>query len=290
MKRVLVLIKSKDKLRFVGTASDSLKKYLEKDGIEVTRDYLGHVNYYFDVQNKVWKGNIRDRSLAEFDVIYLQTAGTLRDQATLLANYCRDNKINLIEGNYLKTCSNSKLIQALRCYQGDITFPRTIYMGDWQREIKEIGYPVVAKNLLGKGGEGVSLIHNVSELRQLQKEENLEGYIFQEYIENEFDWRLVVVDGRVIYGCKRIRQNKDDFRNNVKLGAMEELGIPSAELKSIAKKAAKAMNLTVAGVDIIENQGRKYVIEINRSPSLPVNYDVFKGIPAVGEYIKRCLK
>ncbi len=290
MKRVLILIKSKEKINFVNTASDSLKKYLARDDYQVDRDYLGYVNFVFDSAGKKWDGFIRDKALESYDLIYLQTAGSMKDQATLLANYCTYKKIKIIEGNFVVTGSNSKLIQVMKCFQNSLPIPKTAFLGDWEKPNTNLDYPLVAKDLLGKGGAGVSMINNKKELTHLSKNKGSAEYLLQEFIPNKFDWRILVIGDTAIYGCKRVRQENESFRNNVKLGAKEVLGEPSQEVKNIALKAAKVMNLPIAGVDIIENNGKAYIIEINRSPSLPVSYETFKAIPALGEMIKKCLK
>ena len=60
----------------------------------------------------------------------------------------------------------------------------------------------------------------------------------------------------------------DDFRSNLHQGGKATKVKLTAEEKEVAIKAAKAMNLSVAGVDIIRSQHGPRVLEVNSSPGL----------------------
>jgi len=103
--------------------------------------------------------------------------------------------------------------------------------------------------------------------------ENNINFIFQEFIPNDFDYRILTLKDSVGSVEKRIRQNKDEHRNNHFLGAKGEyVKVENTDnnLKEISIKAAKAMKRDIAGVDIIVNKenGEIYVIEVNPFPGI----------------------
>ena len=107
----------------------------------------------------------------------------------------------------------------------------------------------------------------------------------QEYIESEGkDYRIIVIDGKVIGGMERVAR-KGDWKTNVSLGAKPSDYKPSALVKEIAIKSAEAVKADVCGVDIIIWENQPYVIEVNQCPH-------FKGFEkATGKNVaKRIVK
>ena len=59
-----------------------------------------------------------------------------------------------------------------------------------------------------------------------------------------------------------------EFRANIHLGGTASIVKVTADEKRIAIKATKAMNLKVAGVDIIRSAKGPLLLEVNSSPGL----------------------
>src|SRR5690606_37745031 len=99
------------------------------------------------------------------------------------------------------------------------------------------------------------------------------NFIYQEFIPNDFDYRIVVLgQSRIGSIDKRTRQNLKDHRNNVALGATEFFIEPNEfegdDLKKLAIDASIACGVEVAGVDIVlsTRNNKAYLMEINSSP------------------------
>ncbi|WP_338794107.1 30S ribosomal protein S6--L-glutamate ligase [Bernardetia sp. Wsw4-3y2] len=138
--------------------------------------------------------------------------------------------------------------------------------------IKEVGgTPVIIKVLEGTQGLGVVL----AETDQAAKS-TIEAFsgikqniLIQEFIEESggADIRAFVVDGKVVGSMKR--QGKEgEFRSNLHRGGASTI-IELSEIESqTAIKAAQAMGLCVAGVDILVSSRGPLVLEVNSSPGL----------------------
>jgi carbamoyl-phosphate synthase large subunit len=63
--------------------------------------------------------------------------------------------------------------------------------------VKEVGFPIIAKPILGKGSRGIFLLKDSKELTEFK---NYNGYIFQEYIGNE--------ESEYTVGCYVNKNNK----------------------------------------------------------------------------------
>lgn len=138
------------------------------------------------------------------------------------------------------------------------------------------GVPVVIKLIRGTQGAGVILIESKSAATStIDALWSLgQHIIIQEFIVESrgTDIRCIVVDGKVVACCRRIAKY-DEFRSNFhKGGAIEPVEL-TIEQEQSAIKAAKALNIGVAGIDMLESVEGTKVIEVNASPG-------FEGIEA----------
>jgi ribosomal protein S6--L-glutamate ligase len=133
------------------------------------------------------------------------------------------------------------------------------------------GPPVVIKLLEGTQGVGVVLAETrqaaesvISAFRQLDA-----NFLVQQYIGEAggADLRVLVVGGQVVASMKR-QSPPGEFRSNLHRGGTAEVVTLSASERSTALRAAKAMGLDVAGVDLIQSADGPMVLEVNSSPGL----------------------
>jgi len=133
------------------------------------------------------------------------------------------------------------------------------------------GAPVVVKLLEGTQGLGVVLAETrkaaesvIGAFRQLDA-----NILVQEFIAEAkgADIRAFVVGGKVIAAMKR-QGAPDEFRSNLhRGGSATAVKLTSIE-RATAVKAAKAMGLNVAGVDLVQSNHGPLVLEVNSSPGL----------------------
>ena len=134
-----------------------------------------------------------------------------------------------------------------------------------------INFPVIIKTLSGSFGAGVFLAENKKQLEQLVKmaEITKKSYniIVQEFIKDSWgkDIRVFVLNKKVI-GCM-MRQSVDgDFRANITRGGE---GIPyqiTDEIEWLGGESSRLLNLDIAGVDLLFNNGSYSICEVNSSP------------------------
>jgi len=137
------------------------------------------------------------------------------------------------------------------------------------------GYPVVVKQVSGRQGEGVILVETKRNLESVTKEylDRRKGLLVQRFIppEKRQDIRVLVVGGKVV-GAMELRPKEGDFRANYHLSKESSPRDLSQELEEITLKAAYAVGLEIAGVDlIVDKNDIVNVIEVNYSPG-------FKGM------------
>ncbi|MEX2251292.1 MAG: 30S ribosomal protein S6--L-glutamate ligase [Acidimicrobiia bacterium] len=150
------------------------------------------------------------------------------------------------------------------------------------------GPPVVVKLLEGTQGLGVVLAETtkaaesvIGAFRQLDA-----NILVQEFIKEAggADIRAFVVGGRVVAAMKR-QAPPGEFRSNLHRGGTAESIKLSPIQRSMAIRAAKTMELNVAGVDLIQSSEGPLVIEVNSSPGLE-GIEGASGVDVAGEIIE----
>jgi ribosomal protein S6--L-glutamate ligase len=133
------------------------------------------------------------------------------------------------------------------------------------------GTPVVVKLLEGTQGLGVVLAETrkaaesvIGAFRQLDA-----NILVQQYIKEAggSDIRAFVVGGKVVAAMRR-QGAPGEFRSNLHRGGKAEVIKLSASERSTAVRAANAMGLNVAGVDLLQSDEGPMVLEVNSSPGL----------------------
>jgi len=170
---------------------------------------------------------------------------------------------------------NNKLSTTLVTSKAGILNPKTAIFSDSTKEQIEDQmklfngntYPVILKTLVGEQGKGVMKIESFESLFSVLQTmwSNKINVIIQEFIEADYDIRVIVVNGEPIAAMKRIH-SEDDFRSNVHQGAKTAKHKLTDEEIEISKKVSNVIGAFWLGLDIItDKKGNKYLLEVNTS-------------------------
>ena len=153
--------------------------------------------------------------------------------------------------------------------------PKTVFT-NYSKDVGEVidhvgGAPLIIKLLEGTQGLGVVLAETKNAAESVIEAFNgLQArVIVQEFIKEAggADIRALVVDGHVIGAMKR--QGKEgEFRSNLHRGGSASVIQLTDEEENAAIKAARAMGLGVAGVDMLQSSRGPLILEVNSSPGL----------------------
>lgn len=173
------------------------------------------------------------------------------------------------------TQSRDKLFSLQLLLNNGINIPTTGFASsplDTSDLIKMVGgSPLIVKLLEGTQGKGVVLAETKKAAESvINAFKSLKANILvQEFIKEASgkDLRLFVIDGKVVASIQR-EALPGEFRANIHLGGTASVIKVTPEEKKIAVKAAKAMGLDVAGVDIIRSSKGPLLLEVNSSPGL----------------------
>lgn len=198
--------------------------------------------------------------------------------------------IRHIEQAGIYTCNSSNAIETVRdklllsqlLAQANLPAPRTMLVKfPVSKDLvqREIGFPLVIKNISGAQGVGIHLCQSeegFTDLMELIACQNIHSrIILQEFIEDSHgrDLRVVVLGGKVIGCMQRIAET--GFKANCSLGGKAELYPLTPEIERLAVDCARLFNLEIAGIDLLFNKGSFNICEANSSPG-------FKGMESAG--------
>ena len=173
------------------------------------------------------------------------------------------------------TKSRDKLFSLQALLDADLSIPITGFANsplDTQDLISMVGgAPLIVKLLEGTQGRGVVLAEtNKAAESVINAFKSLNANILvQEFIKEAKgkDIRCFVIDGRVVAAIER-EAAPGEFRANLHQGGKASVVKVTAQERRIAVKAAKAMNLQVAGIDLIRSAKGPLLLEVNSSPGL----------------------
>jgi ribosomal protein S6--L-glutamate ligase len=154
---------------------------------------------------------------------------------------------------------------------------------------------LVVKTNIGTHGKGVMSANSRGEARAI-----VDGFLannipvmLQQFMEptrkdRYEDLRFIVINGHCAGSMKRVSAKKDEIRANISLGGTGLLYKASDEEIHLAERAAKALGLSVAGVDILPSGKKRVVIEVNTSPGFVI--EEVAGVNIAGIIVKLAIK
>lgn len=171
--------------------------------------------------------------------------------------------------------SRDKLRSLQILSRAGLGLPKTVFT-NYSKDVSEVvdavgGAPLVIKLLEGTQGIGVVLADNRNSAESILEAFNgLQARVIaQEFIKEAggADLRVFIVDGVVVGAMKR--QGKEgEFRSNLHRGGSAQIIELTDEEENAALKAAKALGLGIAGVDMLQSSRGPLILEVNSSPGL----------------------
>ncbi|MDW0227408.1 MAG: lysine biosynthesis protein LysX [Nitrososphaeraceae archaeon] len=176
--------------------------------------------------------------------------------------------------NVSEICGN-KLITSMVLKKNSVPTPKTTFAFSTEsaREcMKNLGYPLVVKPIMGSWGRGVYQIKDQSMAEMLldSRQDNDNSfsriYYFQELVDRPSrDIRCIVIGDQIVASVYRY-SSENEWRTNVAVGGRTEEAPMTAELQEIVLKASSAVGGGILGVDLMEDKQRGYLVhELNNT-------------------------
>jgi ribosomal protein S6--L-glutamate ligase len=181
--------------------------------------------------------------------------------------------VPVVNGHSAIARAKNKLDCLQRLAARGIPVPDTLmsrYPRDLDRLMKLLGGPPVIMKLL-RGTQGTGVIYAESKASIESTLETIwslgEDILVQRFIAESKgkDVRVLVIGGKARAAMRRVAP-EGEFRSNIHRGAVGQPVKLTKVHERIAVRAAAAVGLDLAGVDILESAAGPMVIEVNASP------------------------
>ncbi|MEX1059089.1 MAG: RimK family alpha-L-glutamate ligase [Candidatus Saccharimonadales bacterium] len=279
-----------------------LKEEAIKRGHEVKVINYTHCEAKIEQSNPVvtYNGDV----LKGFDAIIPRIASSYTRYGSAIVRQFEMQGVFTTTSSIAIVRSRDKLRATQLLARAGIGIPKTIFSRGMlsPEEIEDLveelgGPPIVIKLARGTHGRGVVLAETRKAAKSVLQgfylmEEEGTNILLQEYIEEAegADIRAFVVGGKVIASMQR-QSAGEEFRSNIHQGGTGSPIKLTDEERKVALKAAKAMGLNIAGVDLVRSKRGPLVLEVNPSPGFAIEQVTGRNVAdRIIEYIELIAK
>lgn len=239
----------------------------------------------------------RGEDLGTFDAIIPRIASNMTRYGTAIVRQLEMQGVYTVSSSIAINRSRDKLRSMQLLAKAGVGIPKTIVSRN-SADIDDLleklgGTPVIIKLARGTHGNGVVLAESKKAAKSVLQafyltNDDGTNILLQEFVKESAgtDIRAVVVGGRVVASMKR-QSLDDDFRSNLhKGGEGTKVKLTVDETKA-AIKAARAMGLHVAGVDLMRSERGPLILEVNASPGFGVEKVTGRNVAgAIIDYVE----
>nr|WKN37705.1 30S ribosomal protein S6--L-glutamate ligase [Tunicatimonas sp. TK19036] len=236
---------------------------------------IDHLRCNIEIEKKKPRIFYKGEYLEDFQAVIPRIGASVTFYGTAVVRQFEMMKVYSTVESVALVRSRDKLRSLQILARAGLGLPKTAFT-NYTKDVGQVidsvgGAPCVIKLLEGTQGLGVVL----AETRKAA-ESVLEAFnglkarvIVQEYIKESkgADIRAFVVGDQVVGAMKR-QAKEGEFRSNLHRGGSAEVVTLSDKEEYAALRAAKAMNLSVAGVDMLQSSRGPLILEVNSSPGL----------------------
>ena len=278
-----------------------LKEEAEKHGHQVK--VIKYKNCYVSIDEQHPKVIYRGREIGNFDVFIPRIASYMTRYGTAVLRQLEmaNPQAFFMNRSIAITRARDKLRSTQLLARAGVAIPKTVFSRnetDIDVLLDEIGgTPAIIKLARGTHGNGVVLAETIKAAKSVMQAFYLSdsdgtNVLLQEFIKESAgtDIRAFVVGSQVVASMKR-QSLDDDFRSNLHKGGLGEIVKLTSDERKTCIKAAKAMGLTVAGVDFMRSNRGALVLEVNASPGFGIEKVTGRNVAGrIIDYIDRNAK
>lgn len=230
--------------------------------------------------------------IAEYDALFIRETTKIDHHTFRIAQSAENQGLLVIDSpTDILRCTNKVYLHE-RLLRLKVDTPKTrliMVQQDYDTDalITELGLPIIVKVPDGSFSIGVEKAKNRDQLEACIQRlgEHSAILLLQEYMPTDYDWRIGILNDKVLYACRyymakshwQIYNHSARSNKSGNADAMAIEDVPKTVIKA-ALKAAKAMGSGFYGVDLKECAERVVIIEVNDNPSIDMGVeDLYAG-------------
>jgi len=289
--RIVILSKGSNNYSTVRLKEEAIKR-----GHEVR--VINYVKCFVTLESGNTQVHYRGKQIQDVDFIIPRIATNLTKYGSSIVRQFETQNVSTATTSISIVRSRDKLRSMQIMAKAGVGIPKTVFAretADFDGVLEQVGgAPVIIKVARGTHGNGVVLAETRKAALAVMQAFYVEGvsFLVQEFIEESagVDIRAFVVNGKVV--ASMLRQSlDDDFRSNLHQGGEGIKVKLTAEERKLAQKAAKAMGLSICGVDMMRSGRGPLVLEVNASPGFAIEKVTGRNVAEkVIQYIEQSAK
>ena len=211
------------------------------------------------------------KSLSKLDAVVPRIGRSLTQLGVMLLKQFELMKVPSTLSIQGLTTARNKYLTLQTLHTSGVRIPESVLIASRNKTEETTEYlspPLVMKLLSGTQGVGVMRVRDVREAGPIiDTLSELDQMIcLQKFLPNPGeDIRVFLVGGQVVAAMKR-KAAPNEWRSNIHMGGIGIPHKPTPQEAEAAIKAAEAIDVEIAGVDLITVDNQPYVIEVNASP------------------------
>jgi len=188
----------------------------------------------------------------------------------------------------IQICSD-KINMYSHLIRKQVSLPKTVFLSKHDLTVEavsrlfdELGSPLIVKEPSTSFSLRVEKVTDIAGFFKVARRfiHLSDWIVVQQYIESKYDWRVGVLDGKLLYACKytipsvtfKIQASVNGHIVYCGVESVPEEDVPPPVIR-LGIEAASAIGSGLYGVDIKNTNGDAYVIEVNDNPSIESGED-----------------
>lgn len=234
----------------------------------------------------IFKDDISE--IQNYHALFIRATTDPGSSAYIVSRLAEQYGLKVIDDPHsIRTCSNKAILHDL-LLKNNIPAPKSLlFNGDYSKEnldfiFKTLGLPVIIKTPYTRFSSHVEKANNEKEFIAISKHllRKSSVLVLQEYVRSDFDWRVGMLQNKILYLCKYCIPEggwKVKSKINGKNVWGDTIAISrdsiSPKLKEICINLSKCVGDGLYGLDVKETSDGYKVIEINDNPSIYMGYE-----------------
>jgi glutathione synthase/RimK-type ligase-like ATP-grasp enzyme len=286
------------KTGYINRLFSELKKASSMHNLELYRGSLKDLHIQVTNNKLNVLESITGKKLNEFDAVYFELWQKSPQQALAAAKYLESEQIPYFSSELATFPALTKLGEYASLAEKNLPLIDSYFTSN--KEVKKLAkieqlpynYPFILKDIEGYGGNNNFLVKNKDQLIEILEQNAQLSFVMQPFVENECDYRLLILDGKVELAIQRVRTT-DSHLNNTSQGAEGKLVDANKLPENVLAEAIMATKLLkrqqFAGVDIMQDKksGKYYILEVNQTPQIEEGAEVDAKVNAMLTYIRK---
>jgi len=281
------------KLLIIGPNSKENKmlvKAAQQSGHDVLLCSLNKIS--FIIKNNELKAWMNGNVLADYDICLFRGIAPHFAKAKTLAKYLHFHKVKVIDRElYSRVYEFDKMFMTFEFFQKDLPCVDSFHFSSNKELRKNIGKlpdQIFIKDIQGMHSRNIFYFESKEKFQDFFKKHKAKKFLIQKTVKEDYYYRVLVVGDKVLGAMKRMSY-LNPAREKTSLPSRSSAAQLTQELKQLALKAARATNTDIAGVDIIYDQDKPKLLEVNRSPKFKRFTQVMKinVAPEIIKYLEK---